>query len=170
MATRNDMFSNILTSQVNQTAANSFTVQEIQVGLNLFDKVGLVLHRVEYQLTNSALSEMTSANDRVALGLINNQNLTGLDHEDSQVLDSVQLYRSDFGTAGSAELNTFPIIRDFTGLPGTGLLIPPKPLFFAMDSVGLATASLAQVRIYFTIRNLKDSEYLELLETRRAFG
>lgn len=169
-ASKNDIYVNMMCRTMSMVVANTLTFSEIEVGLNIFDKVGLKIARLEYEPTMGVLAEMTTAGDYLILALTNSDNIPSLDPHLEQVIDRVMLGRVDFGTAGSAALQTTPLTHDFSTLPGGGLLIPPKPLFMAAYSVGLASPATVRFRVYFTIQRLADAEYLELLETRRAFG
>jgi hypothetical protein len=113
---------------------------------------------------------MTAATDAINMGLASSNNLVNLIPAQVEVVDVATLMRHDMGTAASAQLILKTVTRDFSTMPGGGLLVPPKPLYLAGASVGLASAADIYFRIYFTIVKLTDAEYLELLETRRAFG
>ena len=43
-----DKYANIIYDEVTESAANTLTFESIDVGLNLFDKIGLKISRVEY--------------------------------------------------------------------------------------------------------------------------
>lgn len=170
MAKEKDKFPNIIVKRATQSAANTITFEEIQVGLNLFDRAGLLITRVEYSPSEASLNEMTAEGDVIEMGLTNNDGLSSLLPSDEQVLDVASLQRRDFGTAASAQILERTLQRDFSTLPGGGILVPPKPLYIGIASTGLASAAVADFRIYFVVIRLESSEYLELLETRRAFG
>jgi len=67
-------------------------------------------------------------------------------------------------------LHQLPFVRDFSGLPGGGLIIAPRPLFVAVKGNSLATAVTASLRAYFTVINLSADEYLELVDFYRIVG
>ncbi len=170
MAGKQDKYSNLLNEQVTMSAANTLTFKELNVGLNIFDKAGLIISRIEYQPQTATFNEMTATGDYVVAALTSSNNLSNLVPNQSEVIDRRVIQRIDGGAAANFVLVDSVMIADFATLPGGGLLVPPKPLYIAAVTNGLANASIIDVRIYFTILRLGDAEYLELLETRRAFG
>lgn len=165
-----DKYTNLIVHSVTCSAANTLTFSEINVGLNLFDKIGLLVERLEFEPSNAAMGEMTTAGDGITLALSSSNALANLLPNQAEIISSIEVIRLDLGVAASGWLTEKSFMRNFSGLSGGGLLIPPKPLYFGINTGGLASAATAYLRIYFTIVQLTDSEYLELLETRRAFG
>jgi hypothetical protein len=165
-----DQFPNLLVQQVVQDSANNLKFEEINVGLNIFDKVGLVVSRIEYSPNGGVWDEMTTAADTVICAFTSSDNLSTLAPNQAEVIDTFQMRRVDYGTAGNALINPLVITRDFSTLGGGGILVPPKPLYFAAHSTGLASAGTFDFRLYFRILRLSEGQYLELLESRRAFG
>jgi len=173
MATRArkmDVFSNIMTDTLTLSAANTVTFSEINVGLNIFDKVGLLINRIDYELTSGSTGQMTADGDYLVMCLSQSNSLTSITIDQTEIIDSMKWGRHDFGAAASGQTHLHTITKDFSTLPGGGILIPPKPLYFGGDSDGFASAATLAVRIYFTVEKLTGEQYLELLETRRAFG
>ena len=170
MAVKKDEFANVIAYDLTLSAANTLTFSEIIIGLNIYDKVALVIHRFEFEPKEAALNEMTAAGDSIAGALVSSNQISGLTPDNIEVIDRRKIFRLDMGTAGSGQILEQPITSDFSEMPGGGLLVPPKPLYWAGDSTGLASAAGMILRLYFTIKQLSDAQYLELLETRRAFG
>lgn len=164
---RTDKYVNIVTRAFTMSAANTLTFSELQLGFNLFDKIGLVVHRLEYEF--SSIGQMTTTADSFQIALTTSDKIVGLGSDQIEVIDVGVLYRHDFGAAASGQMLFYPYVHDFSMLPGGGLLVPPKPLYVAMLTGGFATAATGVLRVYFTMQPLADTEYLELLETRRAF-
>ena len=165
-----DMFPNIITASITMSAANTLTFEEINVGLNIFDKVGLLLQRIIYEPTVGTWSDLEASGDTIQGAICNDDGIDDLDVNRQQIFDKVVVRRHDMGTAASGWIHRKEITADYSTLSGGGILIPPKPLYLAMGSSGLAAAGAMKVRIYFTMVKLADADYLELLETRRAFG
>jgi len=165
-----DKFVNIVNVPLVMSAANTITFEEINIGLNLFDKVGLLLTRLEFDPVTATLQDLDSDGDSMIMGLTSSANLTSLVIEQAEVIDQVSLVRVDAGAAANFHIVRRPITHDFSTQPGGGLLVPPKPLYAAGFSAGMTVAGYFFLRLYFIIYKLNDAEYLELLETRRAFG
>lgn len=172
MATKKkrDVYVNVLAHSMTNAVADTLDFSEITVGLNLFDKVGLLVSRIEYEFDNAAMLLMTTAGDNIQMGIGSSDSIPSAVVTDTQIIDLVSLTRQDFGTAASAQDLFLPLVHDFSSLPGGGLLVPPSPLYMMVGSGGLGAAITGYIRVYFTILHLSDSEYLELLETRRVFG
>lgn len=170
MGTNQDKFVNVITNSIGMSAANTLTFSEINVGLNIFDKVGLLITRVEFDIGASSMQDLDTDGDVVFTAITSSNNITSLVPSQAEVIDQVSVIRTDGGAAANMLLTQRPFIHDFSTQPGGGLLIPPKPLYMAMTSSGMTVAGAAYIRLYFIIYKLSDSEYLELLETRRAFG
>lgn len=169
MAKTTDLYVNVITGHVTMSAANTLTFAEVQVGFNLFQKVGLVIHRLDYIPVRATIAELTTGADQVAMALVSSDTITGLSMNNPEVYDNVYVQANNSGTAANFVDFVKPIQHDFTGFPGGGLLIPPSPLYVAMTSDGLSSAGEMRVRLSFTIKQLRDADYLDLLQTRRAF-
>jgi hypothetical protein len=167
---REDKYANLLVQSVTLSAANTITFEEINIGLNIFDKIGLLIHRLEYEPSANTMQEMTADGDSVTIALTQSNSLTTLVATEVEVIDRRVWRRHDYGAAAAAEIHDDILTGDFMFFPGGGLLVPPKPLYVGASSNGLASAAVFHVRLYFSIVQLTDAEYLELLETRRAFG
>lgn len=167
---RADKYPSVYVDSVTLSAANTLTTREIVVGLNIFDKVALLVSRFEIEPGSAAIGEMTATGDVIAGGLVNSAAPASLAMSDQNVVDLMSIIRHDLGAAAAGVVITRPLVHDFSTLPGGGLLVPPKPLYFAGASSGLASAATIIFRMYFVIVQLTDAEYLELLETRRAFN
>lgn len=165
-----DQYVNMLVQTITMSAANTLTFSEINIGLNLFDKVGLLVNRIEYHPTLATLQDIDTDGDSISIGLTTNNTLASLNPSNAAVIDLQQLHRVDAGAAANAILVQTPLIHDFSTLRGGGMLIAPKPLYIAMMSAGLTAAGVAYFRLYFSLVQLSDAGYLELLQTRGVFA
>lgn len=164
-----DKFVNYIKKAITMSAANTLTFEDIDIGLNLFDKIGLLIHRIAYYVPQDTLTPITGDSDEVGLAIVGNDNVSTINPDDRWVIDSMSLHGLLEGTAANFLIEKMPIVHDFSNLPGGGLLVPPKPLSFAMDTNGFAAAVSAKCVIMFTIMQLKDADYFELLESFRFF-
>lgn len=165
-----DKYANILTQQVVMSGANTLTFQEVNIGLSLFDKAGILISRIEYEPTTATIAEMTNATDNIQLAITASNSINSLGITQASVIHRKILYRHDMGTAGTGALVDYPFVVDFASLPGGGILITPKPWYVGMTTGGLASAGTANVRFYFQVMKLTAESYFELLETRQYFG
>jgi len=165
-----DRYVNIITQAVTASAANTLTFDKLDLGFNLFEGAAVLLQRLEYIFDVAAVEEMTTAGDDLQAALTNSDGLSNLAAQQLEIIDQQALHRVDLGTAASGSIRNTTEIHDFSNLIGGGLLVPPRPLYFAINSNGLASAATVRFRMYFIVVRLKSSDYIELLETRRAFS
>jgi len=163
-----DKWVNVYGQTIVMSAANTLTFSEVPIGVSLFDKAGLVIHRVEVDVYAATLADLDTDSDYFQVGLSQSNVISALAMTDNRVIDLITFRRQDGGAAANYTFVTTPIIHDLSTLPGGGLLTAPRPLYLAMTSGGMTIAGGAVVRIYYTLIPLADSDYYELLETRRA--
>lgn len=165
-----DLYPNIIVEKVTTSAADTLTFSEIRVGLNIFDKVGLKIQRIEYEFGSDGLTAINAAGDAIQAALVGNNNLANINPDQQEVIDEMTLYTMGFLANGAADIHKNPIIHDFSTLDGGGILVNPKPLYAAVGSTALGAVATVTFRFYFTIVQLSDADYLELLQNRNAFG
>lgn len=162
-----DKFVNSAVITVTESAANTLTFKKLETGVPLFEKVAWIIHRLEYFLNDIAAGQFNATGDYMTLALTASASVATLAMEDPAVLDLLQVRRSDFGAAANAHMDVFPWVKDFTELPGGGLIVAPNPLYLAAKGNGLVAASSSLVKIFYTNYALAADEYWELVESRR---
>lgn len=167
MAKIQDKYVNKAFVTVTESSINTLTFAELQTGMAMFEKVAWIIHRIEWFPGNVALRELVANTDILTAALVGNNKMTALTLGDPAVYDIFSLVAAVSGTPATQFIHSLPIIRDFSSLPGTGLIIPPRPLFVAVKGTGAAAAMIVQVRIMFTYKQLQADEYWELVEATR---
>lgn len=168
MAERNiDLFVNQAYGEVVPSVTDALSFQEIATGVSTFEKMAWVLQRAHWFVSVATLNELQAVTDAITLAITISDKMTSLGLDDAAVIDMVALYPALHGTAGNMETVKIPIVSDFSTLPGGGVIIPPRPIYIAMQSAGFSAARSASCRIYFTTRKLAADEYWELVEARR---
>lgn len=167
---KKDSFSNIINVQVVESAANTLTFEEINVGLNLFDKAGLIIHRIDYHLVAASLNLLIANGDLTGCAITQSNSIDTLTPSERAVVDKVEFQYTQVGTPGNFEIHDMPLTKDYSSLPGGGILVTPKPLYAAIRSLSLASAATVNIRLWFTVKKLSPADYFELLETRQYFG
>lgn len=156
-----DKFSNKLYASVTMSAANTLTFAEIETGIEAFSKQAWIIHKLDYFFSNAIGNLLLASDDYIEIALTSNNQMTALNLNNAGVVDKFQVN----GTHTTYES---PFTRDFTTLPGGGLIIAPRPLYLAMNSASIASAGSAQVRGYFTvIPEMSPDEYLDLVDYYR---
>lgn len=164
-----DTYANVFAGTITESAANTLTFSELQTGLNIFDKVGLLVNRIEWDV-NDVLDEVAGSGDGVNLGLSASNAWSTVSLTERSVIQVVRQRRKDMGTPATAEYLEEILTYDFSELPGGGLLITPRPLYAFVQGVSLANPVTVTFRMYFTVIQLKGEEYFELLEARQFFS
>jgi len=170
MPVKNDVYANMVNLTLTESAANTLTFGSIDLGLTIFQKVGLLLNRIVVEYPTQLIGDMGANNDSMALALTQSDQITSISYLQDAVVWKDTVSRRDFGAAASGFLYHHTKIYDFSGLPGGGEIITPRPLYWASQGNGLTTTFSIYMRIFFTILELKSEEYFELLEARRFFG
>ena len=163
-------FTNIAHIIVTESAANTLTFKKLETGISINQKVGWLVHKLEYYFQGVLLTGTTfdGTNDTFAGALCGSNSFTDIDDQSNPaILDLMYLRRLDAGVATSMIVVSWPLIKDFSMLPGGGLLIPPSPLYLAAKGTGLAAAATLRVRIYYSPIDLKTEDYWQLLEMYR---
>ena len=162
-----DRFCNQAYINVVESAANTLTTQKLESGYSVLGSIAWVIHRLEYGLS-SAIAQMNSTGDTAQIGLVSlpSTTLTTFSMGSQAVYDFIELIRYDTGTAANANFMQSPYTKDFTNLPGGGLLIAPNPLYLAVKGAGCAGAITVPLRIYFTELELDSDLYRELFQSR----
>jgi hypothetical protein len=162
-----DKWANIAYLSVTESAANTLTFAQLQLANNLLsEKAAVIVHRAEMTFDDTQLN---STGDYIDIALTVSDRITNIaDLSQPEILYYYSRQRADFGTAANCVLKDFPILLDFTTLPGGGLLVPADRLYIGIKGTGCAGASKAVSRLYYTVMPLKTEDYWELIEARRV--
>lgn len=165
-----DQYANKFYGSVTESAANTLTFQEIQTNVNIFDKTAWVLHRIEWYPEQAAVIQLVAGTDRLNMALTASNNLTAVGLDQAAVIDLLTIDQIAVADSTGQQIREFPYIRDFTNLPGGGLIIAPRPLFIAAQGVSIASAITVRVRGYFTVVELSGDQYLDLVDFYRILA
>jgi hypothetical protein len=168
--TQADKFANQAVITVTESAANTLTFKKLETGVSLFEKVAWVIHRIEWFMNNFGPGTFNTSGDILLLALTVANNMTTIALDDPQVLDMLRVAREDYGTAASGIITHHPIVKDFSSLPGGGLIVPPNPLYAAAVGTGLAGATTSLVKLFYTTYPLAADDYWELVDSRRMIA
>jgi hypothetical protein len=169
MATKGalDAFPNYAIAQVVESAANTLTFKKIESGISLNEKVAWIIHRIEYYINAWTSAQFNTDADAQTFGISRSNSFTQPSLYEASIVDEVVLQRVDLGTAASGFMTQRPWIRDFTMMPGGGLLVSPIPLYLFAMGTGLVGASTTTAKIYYSNLELSTDEYWQLLQTER---
>lgn len=165
-----ESFANMATITVTESAASTLTFKKLETGQSILDKVAWIIHRIEYYFTPLA-TLFDGTGDNLCVGIsttnVRSSNLTTEAYTDPTNIDLIKIFRADFGAAAAGSLVSIPVVRDFSALPSGGLIIPPAPVYGFAQGSGLAAASTAIMKIWWTSLELTTDDYWQLVEARR---
>lgn len=166
MGKSRDNYVNMIDVSVAQTVINTTVFEEIKIGVSLYDKVAVRVERLEYYPANVA-AEVQAATDTFRAGITQSNQLATMSPEERAIVDVLDLGCS---VAAGAGFVRSPFVRDFRELSGGGILVSPQPIYLGLQTAGYIGLEDVTARMYFTLIELSDSEFFELMESRRYYG
>jgi hypothetical protein len=164
-----DVFVNQAYLSLTESAANTLTFSKLETGISIHEKVGWLISRIDYS-TGIDSSNFGASGDSVAFGMSTSDAIAAATLAESAVIDYNSIVRLDWGTAASGGTLRQPFQKDFSNLPGGGILVPPNPLYLWCKGTALTSAMVLVARMFYTVRQLKTEDFWELVELRRMIG
>jgi hypothetical protein len=158
-------FASSVSLRVTESAANTLTFQKIEGGVTTLDKVGWVIQKCFFSLSNPVYFNGTGDIFTIALTVSNK--LADLSVDNPGVIFSRTFERVDMGAAASAQIIETTQETDFSSLQGGGVLVLPTPLYLACQGQGLSNAMVGLLRMYFFPIQMADSDYFNLVQSRQ---
>lgn len=174
MTSKRDEFANIAYLSVAEINPGTLTFARLELATALMtEKQALIIHRAEFILAQG--SGLLDADGQfVSAALTLTDRITDIaDLSQPEILFYVEKSRRDLSTALGAAITypdttvEVPILRDFSSLPGGGLLVPADRLYIGVNSNHGANAGSVSCRLYYTVMSLAVDQYWELIEARR---
>lgn len=167
---QSDKFANQAVITVTESAINTLTFKKLETGISLFEKMAWLIARMEYYVFDLSGTQFNAAADSLEIALTATDQLSAIPLTNAAVLDYLKYTRSDIGAAASGYISPQPYVKDFSTLPGGGLLVPPNPLYLAAKGTSLVAVSTVTAKILYTNYELSTEEYWELVESRRIIS
>lgn len=168
-----DQFANLATITITESGANTLTYKKLETGISLTEKVAWVISKLEYFYTGD-WSNFAQAGDSLYAGLSVYNGITTFATAaaivDPTLLDMFRLSRGDFGTAASGTILDHMVRKDFSNMPGGGIIVPPVPLYGWAQGVALTSAVTMVIKAYYTLLELSPDQYWQLVEARRVIS
>lgn len=158
-----DKYANLLIASVTETAANTLTFTQFPQITTLLEKKAYLISRVEYTLQ---MSLFAAAGDDLKFGISMQNTFAAAGADEPSIVD-FNFFRSQ-GTC--VEVYNQQYIRDFSTMPGGGLLIPTRPIFLYAEGSNLGGASTTTARVYFTVIDLQPDDYWDLVQALQAYA
>lgn len=166
-----DKFVNKAYATVTQAAANTEAYGEINFNIPTFDKVALIISKIEYHFATGLWAEMLTGSDQMLFGLTTNSSigaLTVANLSNPAVIDLNYITPVVVGAVVSMLYVRDPITIDYTSMPEGGIIVPPRPLYLYFDTAGFVAASTAYVILWFRYLGLSTEDYWDLVESTRV--
>ncbi len=170
MANEKDQFANMALIKVTESAANTLTFQKLETGISLTEKVAWVISRIEYNLEGLTSGVFNGDGDYLSWGMSISNAWAAPTLSETTILDMNTLALNLVGAVTSEWFHHLPFIKDFSTLPGGGLIVPPTPLYLFAKGGGLTAAMVVNARIWYTLLKLSVDQYWELVEARRVLS
>lgn len=167
---KTDEFANYAIIKVTESAANTLTFQKLETGISINDKVAWLLNRVEYFPPAFSNAIFNGDGDGFDFGLSVSNSWSTVSAQEVTIIDLNTIARRDFGAAAVTIREESPVLKDFSNLPGGGVLVPPVPFYLWAKGSGLASAGALVARIHYTLIQLATDQYWQLVEARRVLS
>jgi hypothetical protein len=169
-AKQQDKYANIALGSQTMLSGNAVNTL-LPTAININEKVGWILHRVEFDHTAAAAN--WTVNERLVFGIAASPQVHGV-HGNALTIPSVHgaIIRTCLSAyaANLCQVDTRPFLLDFSDLPSGGKLVPPQPLYIFSDNIGMGAPGTLTFRIYYTQIALSTEEYWEMVETYRTIS
>lgn len=164
-----DKYANVAAMTLTEAVAGTFISAKFTFPFSIMDKMALLISRLEYW--PGGLNQLNSSGDYILGGLLAASSVVDMRvQSDPLVIDSFSFGRIDLGAAASGVFVNMPWIKDFSTLPGGGILVAPNPLYLGLLSSGAAGVTNLSIRLYYTYMELETDEYWQLVESRRIIS
>ena len=163
---KRDLYVNRAMVRCTQSAANTLTFAKVNFAVGVFQGIALLIHKIAYHVSAGAIQGIVTNIDNFQVALTMSNQITDLTYARPEIIDSRELFGVLAGVAANLILVDNLIESDMSMLPGGGMLVPANPIYLGMDSNALATAHFVDVVIFFTFKELSDSDYIELMQSR----
>jgi hypothetical protein len=164
-----DSYCNKFFGQVVESAPTTLTFKEIPTNVNTFGKIAWVLHRLDWFINTATIALLLGTGDSIQMALTASNNIAAIELDNPSVIDFTQIVMLEATAVGRTILER-PLTRDFSNLPGGGILMAPRPLYLAAKGASIAGAVTVSCRGYFTQLELSGDEYLELVDFYRIIS
>lgn len=158
-----DKYANVAFGVCQMSAANTLTFSQINMGMGIFQRTAMLLHRVLFTPSLPSLREIVAASDDLAMAICSTNRLTTIGDAGDPAM--IAFYRI-VGVGVAVASEKIPYIVDFTTLPSGGRLIAGNPIYLAANTNGAVAASLVKCQLDFTFVELSDADYLELVQAQ----
>lgn len=161
---KKDIFAQKAYAKVTESAAATLTFEELSLATELDKKKAMIIHRIEYYPTETLYPGLIGANDHYRFGWATSNSITDVGPDIVEVFDRVVLSYNELMGGGGINQGQAPIVRNFSEMPGGGLIVPVKRMYLFVQGSSVAVAGVVESLLFYTIKDLTDADYIELVE------
>lgn len=161
------LFASTAVITTTESAQGTLTFDKLETGTSVYDKIGWIIHRVEWMISVSVLNLLLDQSDSIAWAIAMSNQGTTIPDNDPAVIVRRRLGCADFGTPANTLEEYWPKTDDFSNLPGGGILVLPNPLYLGVISASIASAASVTARIFFSAIEMNDQDYFNLIQSRQ---
>jgi hypothetical protein len=170
-----DKFVQVVGRSVSVTAGAVPSNSQIVFGLSILDKVGVLIHRVDFDVEVSPPLPAAPVRGKIVFGIsavsMSTQVEVENDNNPAWVVRRTIMEEIDNGGVAVGEArNVWPtLVADFSTLPGGAIITPPSTVFLTGWAITGTSGVVIVVRsrLYYTITELSTEDYWQLVEARR---
>jgi len=163
-----DKYSNMMVINLVESAANTLTFEQAPQVTTLMEKKAFLINRIEYNIPFPSRDLLVAAGDAIYYGMSLSDRWAAPLLTETTIVDFNAL-SIHFLTGVGFEYHPTSILKDFSTLPGGGLLLPTRPMFLYIVGESLAGPASIAARIFFTIQDLTPQDYWDLVEALQAY-
>lgn len=145
--------------KITMSGIDTQTFTQIDFAVRESERLALNIQQIQWHI-GDWIGGIAANTDAAELILSSSDELADLSEDNPSVLAKLEIV----GMGVNVEPQISPLIMDFSGLMGGGLLVSPMRLFIGMDTTGFAAAASAIAWFYYTWIELSDREAFELLQ------
>lgn len=163
-----DMFANIMTFDVTETAAGTLTFGSVETNVGIDSNrrtgVAVLIDQIDYFVHRGAATLLLDESDEITYGITISNGVTNMrDMSDRRILHSDSLFVHDVGTAASSHLWLAKQTNQFF----PPLIMAERQIFLGVVSSSLASAAQVRARIYYRTTQITSEQFVEIAEVFR---
>jgi len=162
-----DKYANVMINTLTESAANTLTFGELPQVTTLLEKKAYLINRVDYAYS---LQLLIADTDKFSFGLSLSSRWTDISLSEPSIIDMNEILCIASGAAASLRADDSRVTRDFSTLPGGGILVPTRPLYSFCKGTNLAAAGGLITKIFFTVIDLTPADYWDLVESLQTYS
>jgi hypothetical protein len=145
---------------VAQAVANTAGYHNIETGLRISSGQALLIMQVKFYIGAAIFVDLAAAADELQVGLFSGTDLADFNTGSQQKFGSICVLSCGVTTTTRV---TSPLVLDFTTYPSGGILVPPSPLFFGIQTFGAAAPYTMAAEMWYIPVSIPAPQSIEMI-------